>query len=811
MSRFENPSSLQLHFKQDLDYALFASELNSMPNLQPSPTYYASFRFRKLNARRLRPCAASIADLLVGSSLMAGLCREHLPGSRRLSTTPMAAATCRMTKWRSPNNAKLGHGHGHGIRQGRLRSRTENLGLRYMQTQQRLVSNEKSQTLDYHDDENYNSNISNGAEAEFRPSLSGNLEDDDASVSVEAEFRDAPDKSFLSSQLNETTNRSSKKEPDSYLGIDFSTEFDKSPTYDYSFPSKEDYESSTDPAQERKSLIEASSVSGFKVKMPSPTRAVYTSIGKLYRGTIGEKMEWRTARRSVARMNSLWPRLVSKDASNTNIMQDAYDIPGVRKLVKTLFDKKRRSNHYIFNLYRELPRPGVALLSKHSRGELLRRLGRPLYRRRADARRMLAVLEDMVSARITVSRSVWTSAIHITGRASGDVSKQDLARAVGVWRQMEHTARIRADGVTFNVLFDLAVRSGQHAVAERLLEESKKRGTVLPRFGKVSNIYYQGALGDADAVRKAFDEFIESGEIVDTVALNCVLRSFIRAGDIQAAEQLYERMLKTQSTVHKSYDDKKQWMYHFPTLSPDHKVYRLKTKRLGRFLQYSSKLKDLKPDHYNALQEKFPLMPDQRTFHILLSCHAEKTGNLDRFMSVLKDFETHVSAPSHGIVYLLLFEGFARFGMNNKQWSAEKLHTAWQACLRTIYYSIKSILESSGQPRLKWQHPFASDANQKKGDKPVSHEKVISMLLRSRVARQLRFMSSIERRVGNGLFLGPRLITVVIRAFGSCCSEQELVDVWLEIERTWQPYRRISQDVQAVREELEKQLAKKRR
>lgn len=62
------------------------------------------------------------------------------------------------------------------------------------------------------------------------------------------------------------------------------------------------------------------------------------------------------------------------------------------------------------------------------------------------------------------------------------------------------------------------------------------------------------------------------------------------------------------------------------------------------------------------------------------------------------------------------------------------------------------------------------------------------------------------RRIENGVFLGRRMILLIIRAFGTCCGPEEVMDVWLSLERIWRPQKRKSLDVLAVKEELNKYI-----
>lgn len=64
----------------------------------------------------------------------------------------------------------------------------------------------------------------------------------------------------------------------------------------------------------------------------------------------------------------------------------------------------------------------------------------------------------------------------------------------------------------------------------------------------------------------------------------------------------------------------------------------------------------------------------------------------------------------------------------------------------------------------------------------------------------------IERRIENGVFLGRRMVIIILRAFGACCGPEELMKVWLQIIRIWQPEKRKALDVLAAKEELERQM-----
>ncbi|KAL1854293.1 hypothetical protein Plec18167_000212 [Paecilomyces lecythidis] len=538
------------------------------------------------------------------------------------------------------------------------------------------------------------------------------------------------------------------------------------------------------------------------------------------------------------------PKKGKKDTS-----RDMIENPAVERFVAALWDETK-STQYIFRLYREIPPPGVAYLSKRSRGFLLRRFADPPDRRWVDARRYLALIEDMNVAGLPVSRALWTTAIHFAGRASGRVFKRDLQRAIGIWHRMERVAGIESDGVVFSTLFDIAIKAGQYTVADRLMDEMRKRDIPLRRSMKVSKIYYHGFVRDVEGIRQAFDDFIKSGEIVDTAVLNCLIVSFLKAGELDTAEQLYDRMMEAQKKFEKDLYAGSQRLPHHPTLTSDMPSYRKKMRELRRTLNLSSSLKDELPEEHRLLQASLPMAPDTRTFHILLSHHASQTGNLFKFMSVLKDMERTFDVPPRAMVYLFLFEGFARFGRKRRHWSAERLQDVWRSYLRLLYETRMSVIDRNVLRRDKpsWENPLSKSMEEEMKDKLLKdtpnelytplpfhetnpkeqndedaldeedqHEteedadddEADEMLKNPRLAGVEKELGELERRIENGVFLGRRVILAILRAFGACSGPDAVMNAWLRLERIWQPKKRKALDVMAIKDELERQLSRR--
>lgn len=827
-NRSQSSPNLRLPPSQGVDTCL-PSNSGSMSKPEPF-AYNASIR--RLGSRRARPSVASIADIFVGSLVMAGYCREHSPRGRGLSTISVNA----------PSNGTVVRWHGRRVPASRhfpqhrpqfLGSSVECLSTtQHRSTTQRMFNSGVAQKVE--EDE---------SEADRLPGHS--LE----SATIR---RDNQKEKIL------PPNGPLLQKPPSRLLRDWNRDsISNIPEPSDSFEVVQPTATRT-PNQARTSHgpSERYRYNG----KTSPAKEVYTAASKLYRAVYGDSLDWKQA--VDAAMKEL--PAVSRRADKR---LDAVELHSVERFLEAMWDEKK-SNQYVFRLYRELPHPGVSYLSKRSRGALLRRFANPTNRRWVDARRYLGLVEDMIAAGLPISRSLWSSAIHLAGRASGKVCKKDLVRSIGLWQQMEHVGGVRSDGVVFGILFDIAIKAGQFTVADRLLEEMAKRDVSFSRAGKVSRIYYYGMLRDPDGIRQALDDFVASGEIVDTPVLNCLLASFLRAGDTETAESLYRRMLESQKSTGL---DLEQRIQHQPGLTSELVVYRKKSRKLNTLLQLSAPLREKLPEHHRALQEAFPMAPDTRTFHILLSFHCYETGDIQAFGSVLKDMEKTFAVPPRGMIYLLLFSGFARNGRKRKGWTAERLRGVWKSYLRALYESRARFNDRlhSRPARPTWENPLESDPTLVKTHPPSlphaprglytplptsnhgnesekTHASTAGAHSVSTHASEEQTQSSehyeatyheddeidtdelfghrtrdpptgqdelegLERQIENGVFLGRRMIIIILRAFGTCCGPKEVMEVWLRLERLWQPKRRRALDVLAVKEELEKQMTRVRR
>lgn len=657
----------------------------------------------------------------------------------------------------------------------------------------------------------------------------------------------------------------------------------------------------------------------------------HMATSQFFKKALGKKSDWEEA---------VYIMLPTPQAKREEKMRsDRIESRSVARLVEALQSDKEMPTVYLFGLYRDIPSPGVAKLPKHWRGHLLRRFAKPPDRRWGDARRYLALVEDMNKADLPMSLSLWTSAIYFAARGNGNglVLRRDLVRAIGIWQKMEHVAGVNADGVVFSILFDAAIKSGQYTVAAGLEAQMRERGFEFDRYGAVAKIFSYGLQRNAEGITATFDKFVRSGQVVDTVVLNCVCVSYLRAGQVSTAEQIYARMLDAQRAakgLEPSASDSAA--HNDAALSSEFAIYKGSTRKMGRLLKKSCALKSKLPAYHRALQDSVPMTPDTRTFYIFLRYFSRHSGQLDMFMTVLRDMESTYAVPPRHIIYMLLFEGFGIHGGTRKSWSAERLRLVWSAYIRALRDSksrLDDVNEGNQSEEMIWENPLSSMITELQPSLPTEDPNGLYVPLPSTsaegsfgfmerddpggfyISTQLNevqfvpdvvkpeetamptaadqplpnndeqtldgpqkphdpsgFFSSLwpddmdlapdpvpstpsvidesfsrknedednfahfdeldeaiaegeledrfiefgeyknpaqrDERVENGVFIGRRMVIAIIRAFGTTCGPKEVLEAWLQLERLWKPRHRKTNDVYAVKEELDKQMAK---
>ena len=364
----------------------------------------------------------------------------------------------------------------------------------------------------------------------------------------------------------------------------------------------------------------------------------------------------------------------------------------VERLIGILNDEDS-TQETVFQVYSELPFPGVAYLSDEVRRQLFRRIS-VVERKSAETMlRYLRVVDDMRAADISMIAVEWNSAIAFTGRCYAKVTATEVEHAIRTWKEMEQTAKVESGSVTFSILFDIATKAGKFVLAEMILKEMQARNLSLNRFARVGLIYYHGLRGDGDSVRNAYRSFVQAGEIVDTVVMNCVIASLLRAGEPSAAQQVYERMKD---------------MYSSKTGSPvpvqDWKAVR----ELSRVLVRAARLYRNDPEGRQRVQSETCLAPNLHTYAIFIEYHVVKTGSLPSITALLEEM-LFLGVPMHGRIFVKLFKGFAiHGGIRYTSWTRPRLDSVW--------VSLLAVLDESASPAVvvrKWMVVWAVKAFRK--------------------------------------------------------------------------------------------------
>ncbi|RMZ92299.1 hypothetical protein DV736_g486, partial [Chaetothyriales sp. CBS 134916] len=364
------------------------------------------------------------------------------------------------------------------------------------------------------------------------------------------------------------------------------------------------------------------------------------------------------------------------------------EISMMQAFVDLLLDD-HSSNKALFEAYKQLPSPGVAYLPAGVIRLFLQRMSTPWAKSGSAMLRYLSLIDDMQRANLPISRAEWSSAIYLAGRSFPRVTTHDMKFAFKLWREMEQEAGVQSHHVTFNILFDIAVRAGKFPIAQSMLKEMHDRGLKLNRLGRVTLIFYHGLREDGDAVRKAYRDFVDAGEIVDTLVLTCVMASLFNAGEPTAAEQIYERMKDLQKRFQlRQRPDSSDTLYmRYPKGAHSATIDRqMASNSLNRVLVKAVNLKRVLPEKHEELQSIMPLTPNSKTFGTMIAHHANVSGDLNRLTVIMNEMVDLFHLPFRPVHFQLLFKGFALHGSMNEHctWNLQRLDLAWSSCKTAV-------------------------------------------------------------------------------------------------------------------------------
>ncbi|KAK7421551.1 hypothetical protein QQZ08_009896 [Neonectria magnoliae] len=310
----------------------------------------------------------------------------------------------------------------------------------------------------------------------------------------------------------------------------------------------------------------------------------------------------------------------------------------------------------IYNLYKQLPEPRMLYLTWQWRDRLLKVMGMPPKRNSESMLRYFALIGDVKDAGLTLRRMHWNLALVFATKYASRSTSAEVESALRLWREMERVAKIKGNDVTFNVLFDVASKAGNFALADMIYKEMESRGIPYNRYHHVSLIYYFGLKLDSSGIRAAYKDMVEAGEMIDTVVLNCVISGLLKCGEESAAEETYERMKKG----------------HAMAASMPERNYMMR-KVVTKVLMMFTRIGRVHPDMQKSLQKNVRLAPSLHTYKLFVEHYAIRVGDLAKVAQYLDEMK-HLKFTVHPTVFLALFKGFySHGGYSGSEWSERRL------------------------------------------------------------------------------------------------------------------------------------------
>lgn len=345
-------------------------------------------------------------------------------------------------------------------------------------------------------------------------------------------------------------------------------------------------------------------------------------------------------------------------------------------LLEVGLNNPNTSRQLVFDLYCRLPQPGVVHLRSKTREQLMMKLSQ-IGNLQKDERAMmqyLSAFDDLHLAGVKPKLWQWAAAMHLTGRCFKKVTTSELENAIRIWKRMEEDAGIRSNTQTMNILFDIALKADQVRTAEMILSEMRQRKLKFNRVTYLGIIYLNGLNGSGDGIRNAYKDFVEADEIVDTMTLTCVINAFLRADELPAAMNVYQRMLQRggQERIKDQTSPQQAW-------------------EMGRLLNKFTPRHKQDPVMIANIQGDVSVRPNLITYVNLISYHANRSGEM-MAIATLVDEMHECGVPMHGCIFIELFRAFSQHG--NKMftsWTKERLEEVWKAFKRLADSGHKDI------------------------------------------------------------------------------------------------------------------------
>jgi len=353
----------------------------------------------------------------------------------------------------------------------------------------------------------------------------------------------------------------------------------------------------------------------------------------------------------------------------------------------------------------------------------------------------LTVVNDLEGSRAGLGIRDLNSAMHWVGRSIVNPTEQveALEKALKVFNEIENSKIHQADTVTFNTIGDITLRAGKLHLTKSFLNQIKLRHLQEDRYTHLLRIAYHGARGSPQGVKNGYRSMIEAGELIDTIALNCVIKNLLQTGDEETAELALQRMKDLHDEKTKQIETPIEWQG---------------LRKLGYFLKYSAWQLNEHPTLRKQIQDAAPIAPNIATYGLFIKYYARHVGDYVKMVSYLDEMSTRGLFPNSAI----FFHIFVAFQWHSDalltDWRMSNLHKIFRRFVEEVHRSEASV--SSSQKSLGYM------SSRRRPNMPKGNiDKSISKL-------NIDNEDSLVDIQQEHSFFDQRLLTAVVQAFEKC-------------------------------------------
>lgn len=344
----------------------------------------------------------------------------------------------------------------------------------------------------------------------------------------------------------------------------------------------------------------------------------------------------------------------------------------------------------IWDRYQLLPSPQCAAISRTALRFILSSLASVKPKTKKVMQRYESIMDEMRAQNppIVPLREEWDGLMAFYARMHKHPNSNDVERCLQLWQEMEAKYNVMARIATFNILLDVAVKSGNRYARDLLLQEMKSRGLRGDKYTWTTRIYAAGLDKDGAEVQRLARAMLANGEVLNILVANAIISALLRAGDHTAAERLFNAIppAKTPLTTRKSNAEERRPQDDARALA-DRRHERMNAELRFMDDQHAARGDLFSGKHLPALSL---LHRNEVTYNMMLK-HRCETGDFEAVSSLLQEMsDAHIHDTE--AMFGSLFAGFRIHAASNPTWSMRRLRYVFQTFLNAAHVRITQVL-----------------------------------------------------------------------------------------------------------------------